>query len=158
MLCETGRVVAVDADSVWVETVRRTTCGKCSLQSGCGHGLLSRFAAGHRPLVRALPGTIQPADCRVDDEVQISIPESVILRGSLVVYVLPVLCMLAGGAFAASLGPAGSELWPAAGVVCGFAAGLAGVRWHARHHRDDRTLQPTLVGIQRRAGEVITVS
>ena len=43
MLLETGRVVAVDADSVWVETIRRTTCGSCAVQKGCGHGLLNQL-------------------------------------------------------------------------------------------------------------------
>ena len=40
MLTETGRVVAVDDDGLWVETVRRSTCNACGVRQGCGHGLL----------------------------------------------------------------------------------------------------------------------
>ncbi|TGD74660.1 transcriptional regulator [Mangrovimicrobium sediminis] len=152
MLLESGRVVAVDADSVWVETVRKSTCGSCSLQKGCGHSLMERLAPGHRPLVRVLPGRLQPADCQVDDEVQISIPESVLLRGSALVYVLPLLAMLAGGAGAAAVFPASADASAALGAVLGMGAGFALVRAHARRHRDDPGLQPSLERLLRRAG------
>ena len=33
MLTETGRVVAVDDDGLWVETVRRSTCNACRTHS-----------------------------------------------------------------------------------------------------------------------------
>ncbi|MFV8816351.1 SoxR reducing system RseC family protein [Haliea sp. E17] len=155
MLIETGRVVAVETDAVWVETVRKSTCGSCSLQKGCGHGLMNRMAPGRQPLVRALPGDVQPADCAVGDEVQISIPETVILRGSAVVYILPLLCMLAGAAGAASLFPAQAEAAGALGMVGGFLAGFALVRGHALRHRNDRRLQPTLVGRRRGPPEIL---
>ena len=53
MLLERGRVVAIEADAVWVETIRRSTCAGCSARSGCGHGVLAR-ASGGRGLIRAL--------------------------------------------------------------------------------------------------------
>ena len=75
MLTETGRVVAVDADGVWVETIRQSTCGSCAAQKGCGHGLMNRISDGHRSLIRALPGRLSAGDCQVDDQVRISMPE-----------------------------------------------------------------------------------
>jgi sigma-E factor negative regulatory protein RseC len=147
MLIETGRVVAVENDGVWVETIRRSTCGSCAAQKGCGHGIVNRIHDGRRSLVRALPGKIAPAECAVDDEVQISIPEEVILKGSLVVYILPLLAMMAGAALGGYLFPEGGDPASAGGAVAGFALGYSLVRWHARAHRDDRRLQPELVGI-----------
>ncbi len=148
MLTETGTVMAVEADAVWVETVRKTTCGSCSLQQGCGHGLMNRLMPGRQPLVRALAGALQPADCSVGDEVTISIPESVIVRGSAVVYLLPLVCMLAFAALGASLLPLAADGGAALGALGGFSLGVLLVRYHARRHRDDRSLHPTLVSIR----------
>ena len=96
MLTETGRVVAVEPDSLWVETIRRSTCGSCAVQKGCGHGLINQMSDGSRSYVRVLPGKLAPSACSIDDEVRISIPEDVIVRGSLIVYIVPLLMMLAG--------------------------------------------------------------
>lgn len=155
MLLETGRVVAVDDDGVWVETIRKTTCGSCAAQKGCGHGLLNKISDGRRSLIRALPGRISASDCQVDDEVQISIPEDVILRGSLVVYILPLLTMLTGAAAGANLVTASADLGSALGALAGIAVGFALVRLHAHRHRDDHSLQPTLVEILQHGAEPV---
>jgi len=147
MLIETGRVVAVDPDGLWVETIRQSTCGTCAAQKGCGHALLNRISDGKRGYIRVLPGDRETGECRIDDQVRISIPAEVILRGSLVVYILPLACMLAGAAAAVGLVPGSRDVLAALGAALGFGVGFALVRWHAWRHRDDRSLQPTLVEI-----------
>ncbi|RLQ21496.1 transcriptional regulator [Seongchinamella sediminis] len=150
MVTETGRVVAVESDGVWVETIRQSTCGSCAAQKGCGHGLMNRIGDGRRSLIRALPGKLAAADCQVDDQVRISIPEAVILRGSLLVYILPLLVMLGGAAGGSALFPDSGDLAAALGATGGFFLGFALVRLHAHRHRDDRSLQPTLVEVLHR--------
>ena len=149
MLTETGRVVAIEQDGLWVETIRQSTCGTCAAQKGCGHSLIQRVSDGRRSLIRVLPGQLALEDCAVDDQVSISIPEEVILRGSMVVYLLPLFCMLAGAMLAVNLWPGSQDLMAASGAVAGFAVGICGVRLHALRHRQDKSLQPTLVGILR---------
>ena len=125
MLIETGRVVAVEADALWVETIRQSTCGTCAARQGCGHGLLNRIGDGRTGYVRVLRGPASDRrPCAVNDQVRISIPEQVILRGSAVVYMLPLLCMLAGAALAVqvfggedAIGPLYAA--PAAGAFAG---------------------------------------
>ena len=149
MLIETGRVVAVDREALWVETIRQSTCGSCAARQGCGHGLLNRISDGRTGYVRVLPGTDSggAARCAVNDQVRIGIPEQVILRGSVVVYLLPLLCMLAGASEAGALWPGLPEAATVAGSVAGLGVGFALVRWHARRHRDDRALQPVLLEV-----------
>ena len=147
MLVETGRVVAVEPGALWVETIRQSTCGSCAANKGCGHGLLNRIADGRTGYIRVLAGPAGTGDCAIDDQVRISIPEQVILRGSLVVYVLPLLCMLVGAAGADILWPAGSELAAIGGALAGLLLGFALVRWHAWRHRHDSALQPTLLEV-----------
>lgn len=156
MLLESGRVVAVDTDVVWVETLRRSTCGSCAVRAGCGQRLLNLRQGGGRGLVRALSGdTLQAVDCRVDDRVEIALPEEVVLRGSIVVYMLPLVSMLlAVSAVTASADGAGDGLSIAAALV-GLAVGFGLVRWHARVHLDDPRMQPVL---QRRLSSALADS
>ena len=147
MLTETGRVVALAEDGVWIETIRTSTCGACAVQKGCGHGLLNRIGSGRRGYIKALPGPLAVSDCAVDDLVRISIPEEVILRGSVIVYMVPLVCMLAGAGLAAALLPGSADYAAMFGAFAGFSAGLLLVRWHARRHRYDRSLQPTLLEV-----------
>ncbi len=147
MPTETGRIVAVDAESLWVETIRQSTCGTCSAQKGCGHGLLNRIRDGQRGLVRVLPGAFSLAECRVNDEVSISLPDEVILRGSLIVYMLPLVTMLGGAAAGSQWLPWSADMAALAGAAAGFAGGIALVRWHAWSHRDDSGLQPLLAAV-----------
>ena len=158
MLVETGRVVAVENDGVWVETVRSSTCGSCAARKGCGHGLMNQISDGQRGLVRALPGQVSPADCHLDDEVQISIPEEVILRGSVLVYILPLLTMLAGAGFATRTWAGGGDIAAALGAAAGIAVGLLLVRWHAHQHRDDQRLQPRLLAIVSRPAQPVNLT
>ena len=157
MLIETGRVVAVDPDGLWVETIRQSTCGTCAAQKGCGHSLLNKLSDGKRGYIRVLPGSRSPQECSVDDQVRISIPEEVILRGSLIVYMLPLACMLAGAAAAVGLAPGSQDVLAAIGAAVGFGLGFALVRWHAWRHRDDRSFQPTLLEVLQPGAAPVTV-
>jgi sigma-E factor negative regulatory protein RseC len=147
MLTETGRVVALEADSLWVETIRQSTCGTCAAQKGCGHSLINQISDGSRSFIRVLPGKLTPKACAINDQVRISIPEEVILRGSLIVYMLPLFSMLAGAVSAVNLFSGHQDMLAIVGAIFGFTLGVAAVRWHAWIHRDDSSLQPTLLEI-----------
>ena len=156
MLLETGRIVAIEPGFVWVETLRRSTCGSCAARAGCGQRLLSRQGKGGRGLIRALSGNaVQASDCRVDDYVEIALPEEVVLRGSIVVYALPIISMLLSvGLVLAFVSDAGDAVSLGAALT-GFAIGLGLVRWHALLHQDDPQMQPVL---QRRLGAAASSS
>lgn len=147
MLTETGRVVAIEPGELWVETIRKSTCGGCAVQKGCGHALINQISDGSRSYVRVLPGKLSPASCAVNDQVRISIPEEVILRGSVVVYMLPLAAMLGGATMAVGLLSGDQDFLAIMGATAGFALGVGAVRWHAWRHRNDASLQPTLLEI-----------
>tara|TARA_R110001599_G_scaffold353870_1_gene601293 strand:- start:79297 stop:79791 length:495 start_codon:yes stop_codon:yes gene_type:complete len=149
VLIETGRVVAVEADddALWVETIRQSTCGSCAANKGCGHGLLNRISDGRTGYVRVLSGAIAARQCAINDQVRISIPEQVILRGSMLVYVLPLICMMAGAMAADVIWPTAGQSVTVAGAILGLGLGFALVRWHAWRHRQDSDLQPTVLEV-----------
>ncbi|MEM9256819.1 MAG: SoxR reducing system RseC family protein [Pseudomonadota bacterium] len=148
MLTETGRIVALDDDAVWVETVRKTTCGSCAAQKGCGHGLINKLGEGRRGYVKVLTGDVAIANCRIDDEAEISIPEDVIVRGSLVAYLLPLLSMLAAAIAGAQWFPESADGAAAIGAVLGLGVGFVLVRLHAMKHRHDPRYQPVLMRVR----------
>ena len=147
MLTETGRVVGVEADGLWVETIRRSTCGTCAAQKGCGHGLLNSISEGKRGYIRALPGEHPVDHYKIDDQVLISIPEEVILRSSFIAYVLPLSGMLVGALSAVSWLPGSEDLLAVLGAVGGLLLGYAAVRWHGVRHRRDPEFQPVLLRV-----------
>ena len=158
MLLETAHVVALESDSVWVETIRQSSCGTCAAQKGCGHSLLNRISASRRNYIQVFSGALEATQCSVDDHVRISIPEQVIVRGSLVVYMLPLVSMLLGAALASTVFTVNQDLFAIVGALAGFALGVGLVRWHAWRHRSDKSMQPTLVSFVNSSVEFVTVS
>jgi sigma-E factor negative regulatory protein RseC len=146
MLSETGRVVAVEADAIWVETIRQSTCGSCAANKGCGHSLLNRLGDGRRNYLQVPAGEFDIQRLAVDDEVRIAIPEEVFLRGSLIVYGTPLLGMLVMSALLAHWFEGTADLAAFSGAVLGFGIGVALVRWHAGQRHVGPQYQPRLLG------------
>lgn len=129
MLREIGRVVAVESASVWVETIPSSLCGKCAARAGCGQGIVSR-TTGHRGLVEALEtSTVRAQDCRVDDEVEIELPESAVLRGSLLVYLAPLLFGITAVLIAQPYGEFATVIAFLLGLGAGFVAVRVATQW-----------------------------
>lgn len=145
MMIESGRVVAVESDCLWVETIRKSTCGSCSVQKGCGHGLLSKIQVPMTHQVRVLLNGQSSASYQVGDEVDISIPDDVLVKGALIVYLLPLAMMLLFGVSLNHL--FATDLAAVIGSVFGLAIGFAAIRWHAYSTRNRKDYQPALVGL-----------
>ncbi len=146
MLTETGRVVAVEPGSLWVETIRQSTCGSCQAAKGCGHGILNSLRDGQRNLLKVSSTAFPEGRFRVDDEVTIAIPENLLVGSSFVVYIVPLICTLAVAAVFAGAVPGASDLDTLLGALVGFSLGVAVVRLHAWLRRNDQRLHPRLIG------------
>ena len=121
-LTETGRVVAVEHDAVWVEVDRSAACGKCAARAGCGQGALSALLQSGKGRVRAKSGdALAATSCEVGDEVVIQVPESTLLGGTLLIYGAPLLTGTVIAMLAANWGDLWSALAFAAGLLGGFA-------------------------------------
>lgn len=151
MLRETGRVVAVESDAVWVETIPSSLCGRCAARAGCGQGIVSR-ASGVRGLVKAMESEdVAASECQVNDEVEIELPESAILKGSAWVYGMP---LVLGLLLSLSLEGAG-ELATVTGFAAGLGAGFVVIRLTHRHWASRREFEPLLAA--RRRPEAVIV-
>ncbi|MDX5373143.1 MAG: SoxR reducing system RseC family protein [Pseudomonadaceae bacterium] len=140
MIEEQGRVVAVEPGAVWVETRRRSTCSACVANAGCGQGLMDKLGVGReRGLVRALCDL----QLQVGDPVVVGVREELLLRGSLLVYLLPLFCLFATALLAQALA-LGEPLVIGAGLA-GLAGGFLLVRWRSRSVADRPDMQPMVL-------------
>ena len=147
MLVETGRVAAIEPKGLWVETMRRSTCGSCEVKQGCGHGIMNELSEKRRNYTW-VPFAGESQDLfSLNDDVDIGLPEDVLLFGSFVVYIVPLLSMLLIAIIGQAMLSAtlGLDQGAAVGAVIGFLGGLGIVRWHARSSRFDPRLQPVLL-------------
>ena len=142
MIKETGKVVAVDNEFVWLETINRGTCGSCAAEKGCGQSLLARWMSRSHYLKVSLDGR-DPKQFSINDHVDIGVPENVVVVSSLLVYCLPLIGMILG----AGLGQSefGSDSAAAAGALLGLALGAALVRTYTWLERGNRRLRPVIM-------------
>jgi sigma-E factor negative regulatory protein RseC len=91
MIEETATVIAVDGDQVLVQTQRRSSCQACSVKQGCGTSVLAKVVGTRSSQIRVdnLLGA------QVGDQIALGIEETALVKGSFLVYALPLVMMLA---------------------------------------------------------------
>lgn len=144
MIEERGRVLSVEDDAVWVETLRRNACDSCQMRGGCGQSVLQRLGLGARSGYIRVLNAQSGHRCRVGDEIIIGVPEQAVLHGSMVVYLVPLLMLFAGALLAQFLGA--SEGMIILAGFSGMAGGFAAVRWHGRRWGSHSAFMPRVLG------------
>jgi sigma-E factor negative regulatory protein RseC len=140
MIEEQGRVVAVNAQRAWVQTIRRSACNSCTAQKGCGQKLLNQIGSSTALQITVL----NSLNVQVGDDVIIGIPEGALLKASIMLYLIPLLVMVTAAALMAQLFSA-ADGW----VLLAALTGLGGGFWVARRLSGRRTndldFQPRLI-------------
>lgn len=126
MIEEVVKVLDIQREYMWVEGVQRSACQSCAAQQGCGQTFLARFKVDPVRLRVALNGR-KATDFHVGQNVTIGIADHVVVRGSLLIYLLPLLLLLLGVGLGDTL--FANEL---AAVICGLLA-LFGGGFFSRH-------------------------
>ena len=139
MIIETGVVVAVESDSLWVETIQKTACEVCVAQKGCGTRVLSKLT-GNTNRIRVLPGRMSLQEIEIGHEVAIAIPEDVVVSAALLVYLLPICTAV----FSSWLVGSEGDLNSISGALFGLFIGGLIVRWHSQKTKNDLRVNPVL--------------
>lgn len=142
MITESGRVVAIERDGVWVETANQSACGRCAARKGCGQSLLAQMD-GHRSYIKASYNGFQAEDFNEHQTVTIGIHESAVLRGSLLVYSLPLLGLVVGATIAHLL--RWSEPFAVFAAVAGMVLMALVVNRLSRRIDSDPRFQPVVI-------------
>jgi len=146
MLEETATVVNADNEHIWLQVEKQSACGQCSVNKGCGTSILAAYFNRYPEEIK-LPNTHK---AKTGDQVLIGLPENAILKGSMLVYLFPILGILFGallGQYLAGVFAGASELYS---IVLGLAGFFVGAKW-AKHSvakvRNYKTFQPVLIKI-----------
>ena len=104
MIEETAVVSKIVQNQVWVQgTGRASSCGKCAQNSSCSTQLLEKFIAK-----REIPvDTELFLEC--GDKIVVAIDEGQLIKGSMLIYILPLLALF----FGALLGENVAHFWSA---------------------------------------------
>jgi len=120
MIEEKARVIAVENNQLLLEAETRAACNACAAKQGCGTSVLSRWVGRKFTRFQA-PNTV---NARVGDEVIVGLAEEAMLKGSVFVYLLPLLAMIGSALLADSLISADTvsrDLMVLISAVAGFA-------------------------------------
>lgn len=90
MIEEQAQVVAIKGNSLLLEAQTQSACGSCSASKGCGTSLLSKVIGRKFTQFQAE----NSVDAAIGDTVVVGIPEEALLKGSLVMYVTPIMAMV----------------------------------------------------------------
>jgi sigma-E factor negative regulatory protein RseC len=116
-------VIQVLGEEASVQPLSSGGCGHCDSEGGCGSGTLTKLFCSSKPRSFKVRNE---AGAKVGDEVQVSIPDGVLLRGAVKMYVLPLFLLLVGGI--AGVGLAGvaamRDAYAAAGASIGLLLGF----------------------------------
>lgn len=102
MIEETARVIAIENDQLLLEAQTQAACHTCSARPGCGTSILSKWV-GRRFTRFKVPNSVSAS---VGDEVVVGLAETALLKGSVLVYLMPLLAMIVFAVLADSLFPA----------------------------------------------------
>lgn len=144
MIIETARVLRVSGEAAWVHCDSHAGCQRCAEGRGCGGGVLGRLVGGRLREVRVDAAGFPLA---AGDRVRIGLSETALLQSSLVMYLVPLLTMLAAALIADRLiPPPWREAASVAAAVPGLLAGLALARVFGRR-RGGSAFGPRVVGV-----------
>jgi len=133
---ERGRVVEARAGRALVETTRSASCDSCGARHACG------CMGGGR---EARVWVADPLGVAPGDRVIVAVPEGTVLRASVLVYLVPVLALVAGAVV-------GNELAPSLGLSPDLGSAALGLismvlAFLASRFLGGRSVQgPTIIG------------
>ena len=90
MIEETATVVKCEGEFAWVEAQRQSTCGNCAANKGCGTSVLAKVVGKKVARMKA----INKVNAHVGESVIVGMNEAALVKGSLAVYLLPLIFMM----------------------------------------------------------------
>lgn len=128
MIEEQVQVIEIVGNQIILQGETQSACGSCSASKGCGTSVLSKVV-GRKFTRFQVDNNI---NAEVGDTVVVGIAEDALLKGSVVMYIVPIVGMLALALLAdyALLSTTGSrDLIVAASGILGLLLGSLSARW-----------------------------
>ena len=119
MIIQPARVIAETNVSYLLETLPKSACPRCEAGQGCGGGILAQAFANKTYQLSINKNT----SLKIDELVQIGIRSSLLVRASMLLYLVPIISMVA---FAVLVGnfTGNEDLYTVIGAVIGMLMGV----------------------------------
>ena len=145
MITENAIVVSIDNNQTWIETQRKSACGQCSANKGCGTSVLSKVIGNKLSKIKA----INNINAQVGDEVVIGLNEHSMLKGAFVVYMLPLILLFlfsfVGQLVSDNLAIQNNEVLVILFAVTGFYLGMKKVKSFSSSIAKNEKYQPVIL-------------
>lgn len=150
MLTEQGIVVDTKDGTAWVQTQTKTSCNSCKVNSSCGTGIISK-AFGERSFITPMKNSLK---AQAKDQVEVGIPDDLVVKSSLLVYMLPLSSMLIALIGMRIVVPDFSEQWQILAALAGLLLGFFAVKRISEKISKNNQLEPVLLRIVSRPIDV----
>ncbi len=143
MIESPAKVVRTDGDVAYVEVRNSSGCGSCGSGNECPTILLSQVFGGANREFRVL----NAVGAQAGESVVIGLEEGALLKGSLTMYLLPLVLLFIGAIGSISLSPSAAlrDLYSIAGGGVGLVAGFIWVKLYAMRLGSNRHFQPVIL-------------
>lgn len=145
MITENATVVSIDKDQTWIETQRKSVCGQCSANKGCGTSVLSKVIGNKFSKMKA----INNVNAQVGDEVVVALNEKSLLKGAFMTYLLPLLYLFLfsffGQLISQNLQIYNNELLVIIFAALGFYFGMRHVKRFSTSIAKNESYQPVIL-------------
>ena len=145
MITENAIVVSIDNNQTWIETQRKSVCGQCAANKGCGTSVLSKVIGNKFSKMKV----INKINAQVGDEVVVALNEQSLLKGAFMTYLLPLLYLFLfsffGQFISQNLQVQNSELLIIAFAVLGFYFGMQHVKRFSESISKNENYQPVIL-------------
>ena len=129
MIEENAQVIEIKGGRLILQAQRQSACGSCAANKGCGTSLLSKVVGQKFTRFQA----DNSINANVGDTVVVGLPEDALLKGSIVMYIIPILGMfvfalLADYLFTAAM--QNRDLAIAVSAILGLVSGSLISKWY----------------------------
>lgn len=146
MIEQVAKVLRVDKENVLIEVQRQAECGSCSVKAGCGKSLLDNVFK-NKNIELSILNTV---NAKENDNVVVGLNETMFVRVSFFLYVIPLLCMITLSAVVNSLNVSeSSELYTILAGFIGLFFGAYLTRFFLKFTKDGKQeiIEPTLIKV-----------
>lgn len=145
MIEETAIVVKCEGEFAWVEAQRTSACGHCTANKACGTGTIAKIWGQKTSQMKA----INKAQACEGETVLIGLQESALVRGSLMIYLLPLVSMILFSIFGQQMAGqwqlASAETTSILFALIGFVLAGVLIKIYSRRISSDARYQPVIL-------------
>ncbi|MCE5180180.1 MAG: SoxR reducing system RseC family protein [Betaproteobacteria bacterium] len=135
-------VVRIEDAGAYVQAERKSSCSGCS-ESSCGTSVLAGLFGQKTPLYLAS----NEIGAKVGDQVVVGVNESALFKGTLLLYMLPLLLLFIGAVVGNTLAASAdaSDSYSVVGAAIGLAAGFLGLKLFSARSGLGKRFQPVIL-------------